>query len=330
MDFIRRCRNTVLRHGSFAALVLQVYLSTILGGAFAAVTDRPIQPAQRVQHERATNLPVMMHIHGLAYSRDGRRLFLATHYGLAVYHAGRWSMAPGPADDLTAIVATRDGLFSSGYTSTSAHGTNPLGLQRSLDYGATWTVSTLGSQSVFRIMAASYSAGAIYVYNDTASIAIGNPGFYYTLSDGKAWISASARQINIASAAHSLAVHPTKPNVVAASTDGGLLISTDFGQHFRHVFGRDFALAAWFDFDGDHIWVSQYRTTSRLSRLRWEDGRGASDVALPFSDGDGVAAISQSPVEPHQIAILTFKRDVYISSDGGRTWRRIVDKGKVN
>ena len=35
------------------------------------------------------------HVHGLAFSADGRQLFIPIHTGLAVYEDGRWSAAPG-------------------------------------------------------------------------------------------------------------------------------------------------------------------------------------------------------------------------------------------
>jgi len=38
----------------------------------------------------------LTHVHGLAYSSDGKRLMIPSHHGLAVYEAGKWSKAPGP------------------------------------------------------------------------------------------------------------------------------------------------------------------------------------------------------------------------------------------
>ncbi len=318
--------NAARRHALLAALLLGVASVPPLVDAFAATHGDSTLRAQSVS---ASDFPVMTHIHGLAYSRDGTRLFIATHNGLAVYHAGRWSMAPGAADDLTAIVATEGSLLSSGYSSTSGNAPNRLGLQRSRDNGVTWKALALSDQAALRVMGASYYARAIYVYNDSSNAVLRNQGFFYTQSDGTTWTVATARGVDIASAAHSLAVHPTQPGVVAASTDTGLLISEDFAQHFQHVYGKDFALAAWFDFDGIHIWLSQYLTRSRLTRLRWKDGKDANDVALPMSDEDGIAFICQNPVDFRQIVIATFKRDVYLSDDQGGTWRRIVDRGQA-
>ncbi|WP_080835059.1 hypothetical protein [Cohnella massiliensis] len=40
-----------------------------------------------------------MHLHGLGYSADGKRLFIPVHNGLKVYADGVWSDAPGEKHD---------------------------------------------------------------------------------------------------------------------------------------------------------------------------------------------------------------------------------------
>ena len=39
---------------------------------------------------------LLHHVHGLAFSSDGKQLLIPSHHGLAVYSEGRWSKAPGP------------------------------------------------------------------------------------------------------------------------------------------------------------------------------------------------------------------------------------------
>lgn len=46
------------------------------------------------------------HVHGLAYSADGKRLMIPSHYGLAVYQNGKWYKAPGPQHDYMGFSAT--------------------------------------------------------------------------------------------------------------------------------------------------------------------------------------------------------------------------------
>jgi hypothetical protein len=39
---------------------------------------------------------------------------------------------------------------------------------------------------------------------------------------------------------------------------------------------------------------------------------------------DAVAYIAQNPAKKNECAIATFTRDVYLSSDAGRTWKQIA------
>lgn len=67
------------------------------------------------------------HVHGLAYSQDGRRLMLPSHHGLAVYENGRWSIAPGPQHDYMGFTATAKSLYSSGHPAPGSGLVNPSG-----------------------------------------------------------------------------------------------------------------------------------------------------------------------------------------------------------
>ena len=46
------------------------------------------------------------HVHGLAYSGDGKRIMIPSHHGLAIYENGKWSKAPGPQHDYMGFSAT--------------------------------------------------------------------------------------------------------------------------------------------------------------------------------------------------------------------------------
>ena len=42
---------------------------------------------------------LLTHVHGLAYSADGKRLMIPSHHGLAIYENGKWTKAPGAEHD---------------------------------------------------------------------------------------------------------------------------------------------------------------------------------------------------------------------------------------
>jgi hypothetical protein len=79
----------------------------------------------------------LTHVHGLAYSPDGKRLMIPSHDGLAVYENGGWSKAPGPQHDYMGFSANAKNLYSSGHPAPDAGLVNPFGLIRSRDGGKT-------------------------------------------------------------------------------------------------------------------------------------------------------------------------------------------------
>ena len=88
----------------------------------------------------------LMHVHGLAYSVDGKRLMIPSHHGLAVYENGKWSKAPGPQHDYMGFSATAKHLYSSGHPAPGSGLVNPFGLIRSRDGGKTWEPEQLLSR----------------------------------------------------------------------------------------------------------------------------------------------------------------------------------------
>src|SRR2546423_10862068 len=80
----------------------------------------------------------LTHVHGLAYSPDGKRLMVPSHHGLAVYESGQWSKAPGPEHDYMGFSTTANYVYSSGHPAPGSGLVNPFGLLCSRDGGKTW------------------------------------------------------------------------------------------------------------------------------------------------------------------------------------------------
>src|SRR3954463_11964739 len=70
----------------------------------------------------------LMHVHGLAWSADGKQLIVPSHHGLAVYSGGHWSRAAGPTHDYMGFAATHDSLYSSGHPAPGSGLVNPFGV----------------------------------------------------------------------------------------------------------------------------------------------------------------------------------------------------------
>jgi len=83
-----------------------------------------------------------------------------------------------------------------------------------------------------------------------------------------------------------------------------------------------------FALDGQHLWFSSFAGKPTLTRMQWQTGQ-AESVELPPMDQDTVMYMAQHPVNTQEWAIATYKRDVYISADHGRTWKQIAKQGET-
>jgi photosystem II stability/assembly factor-like uncharacterized protein len=269
---------------------------------------------------------VLHHVHGLAYSADGKRLMIPSHHGLAVYENGKWSKAPGPQHDYMGFAATANSLYSSGHPAPGSGLVNPFGLLRSRDGGKTWDKLGLEGESDFHLLATGWNTNAIYVWNPAASSRIAQPGLAYTLNDGLAWKTARASGLD--GDLRALAVHPDDAATVAVATAKGVFLSRDSGERFVPILSGADGLSVFFDLDGRQIWYGSYDGRARLARAPL-GGDSAAAVKLPALDDDAVAFIAQNPRARKQYAIGTFRRSVFLSKDAGLTWTVIAERGNT-
>ncbi len=268
----------------------------------------------------------LTHVHGLAFTADGKQLMIPSHHGLAIYSDGRWSIAPGPQHDYMGFSATRSRLYSSGHPAPGSGLVNPFGLIRSDDGGRTWKKLGLEGETDFHVLATSYETHVVYVYNPAPNSRMQASGLHKTLNDGFMWIP--VRGAGIVGNPRALAVHPTESQTVVAATPTGLFLSEDGGEHFRRIAEGGDMLAATFDLDGRALWLSAHDGRPRLGKYDLKLGTRA-DVAVPVAQDDAILYIAQSPTARHTYAIATFARNVFLSEDSGKTWRLIADRGQA-
>jgi photosystem II stability/assembly factor-like uncharacterized protein len=219
---------------------------------------------------RAQGAVTLHHIHGLAYSPDGKRLMIPSHHGLAVFENGKWSKAPGPQHDYMGFAATRDRLYGRGHPAAGSGLVNPFGLIRSRDGGKTWEKLALEGETDFHLLATSGNTNAIYVWNPAPSSRLGAPGLHYTLNDGFAW--KRARAGGLRGEPRALAVHPDDPATVAVATSDGLYLSRDSGERFARAAGDGEGLSVFFDLNGKLVWFSAFDGQPRLARVPLSGG----------------------------------------------------------
>src|SRR4051812_11074831 len=191
--------------------------------------------AQHDHAQQASGAPqvTLVHVHGLAFSADGKRLMIPSHFGLAIYESGKWSKAPGPEHDYMGFSATANSIYSSGHPAAGSNLINPFGLLRSKDGGKTWDKLTLEGESDFHVMATSWNTNAIYVWNPASNSRMKQAGLHYSRNDGFSWSRATAK--GVAEHPYALAVHPDDPGLVALSAPDGVFQSGDSGESFARI-----------------------------------------------------------------------------------------------
>jgi photosystem II stability/assembly factor-like uncharacterized protein len=286
---------------------------TLLGLLLAALSVTAAEPA------------TLTHVHGLSYSADGTRILVPSHHGIAVYQNGRWTKAEGPAHDYMGYSATADALYSSGHPAPGSGLTNPFGLIKSSDGGKSWKKLGLEGESDFHVLATGYGTNTVYVINHSKNSRMDRPGIFHTGSDGLKWTRAAAKGLN--AEPKNLAAHPRDPATVAAGTADGLYLSRDAAESFERLFAGP-VMAAFFELDGQTLWFSSYADKASLMRLALKTGARPESVPIPSLTDDAVAYIAQNPKRRDEFAIATFKRDVFVSKDAGRTWEAIALKGE--
>ena len=297
---------------SKSRLSLRLFVATLLaGGAVLATAQQSV---------------TLTHVHGLAYSADGKRLMIPSHHGLAVYEAGKWRKAPGPEHDYMGFAATAKHLYSSGHPAPGSGLVNPFGLIRSRDGGRTWEKLGLEGETDFHLLATSWNTNAIYVWNPAPSSRMRAPGLHSTRNDGLLW--KPARAAGLEGAPRALAVHPDDAATVAVATERGVYLSRDSGERFTALASNVDGLAAHFELDGRHLWYGAFDGQPILARVALEGG-AAGKAALPPLARDAVAYIAQNPARRDEFAIATFRRNVYVSADQGRNWRQIATEGQA-
>src|SRR3989440_11051776 len=220
--------------------------------------------ARTIGTAHAQDSVTLMHVHGLSYSADGKRLMIPSHHGVAVYENGKWSKAPGPQHDYMGFSATSKHLYSSGHPAPGSGLVNPFGLIRSRDGGKTWDKLGLEGESDFHLLATSWNTNAIYVWNAAPNSRMQRVGLHSTLNDGLAWKAAAAK--GLAGDPFALAVHPEDAAIVAVATSSGVYLSRDYGERFTPL-AKAQALSVLFDLDGKQR--SEERRVGKEGRSRW-------------------------------------------------------------
>lgn len=209
------------RHATLmaATLVLAALAGCTTGGGGGAATVAGAGPA-------------FEHVHGLGLDPADDSVYVATHDGL--FRSGASGMAPVGATgrDLMGFTSAGPGiLLSSGHPAPDDELPNPVGLVESRDGGVSWTPLSLTGEVDFHAL--EVSSGIVFGYD-----AIG--GMLRASTDGgRTWEDRAAL------AALDIAVNPSDPTAVLATTEGGVVASRDGGRSFAAPNGTLLAYVSW-------------------------------------------------------------------------------------
>jgi WD40 repeat protein len=265
----------------------------------------------------------MTHIHGMGYSIDGERLMFAAHHGLLVYADGHWSEGPGYKHDYMGFAVHDQGFYSSGHPDPNSDLENPLGVVRSLDEGNSLELLAYYGQIDFHYLTVGYKTQTLYVYN-SHSHAVMEQGLYYSEDQGTTWAKTEATGVKGEITA--IATHPVESSIVVIGTDNGAFLSKDNGNSFESITSSQQITGLSFSPQGV-LYMGTYDQGKPGLLAFYSKMTETSPVHIPTMDEDVVTYIAVNPLSEQDMAISTYKKHVYTSNDGGKTWNQIVELG---
>jgi hypothetical protein len=243
--------------------------------------------------------PNLTHVHGLGVNPTDGSLYIATHTGL--FRAGDGATKPRRVGDseqdvMGFSVLGPDRFLGSGHPGPLQSGPSNLGLIRSDDGGKTWDSVSLLGESDFHVLRSEEPM----VYGFDAS----NSRLLVSADDGRSW-----EERDTPGAMLDLAIDPSNSARVVASTENGLVASSDRANSWHTLHDGPLALLTW-------------PTSNALYRVN-----GAGRVARSADGGrswDRMGSIGAQPAafasDGDNLYIALPNGTVKRSADAGETW----------
>ncbi|WP_369148004.1 F510_1955 family glycosylhydrolase [Streptomyces sp. R44] len=273
-------------------------LGAALTAAALALTLTACSSEDPAPADAAGSGSALSHIHGLGLRGD--TLYVATHQGLHSPDAdGRPVLVGDRRDDFMGFTVTAKGDFlAGGHPAPGGDGPADLGLIASADSGRTWREKSLAGKVDFHALDTAPDS-TVYGY-DSAN------GLLRVSADGVTWDDRAALR------ALDIAVSPSAPGTVLATTETGVVRSTDGGRSFAPASERVLAYVSWaapdalFGIDPDG--VLHRGTAGGTSWTRVAPVPGGAPQALTAVDARRLLVATQD--------------GVYESGDAGRSFER--------
>ncbi len=262
------------------------------------------------------------HMHGLAFSKDGKEVWIPAHEGIVVYRDGKWSNAPGKKHDYMGFSSTNDGFYSSGHPARGSDLPNPLGLIKSTDDGKTIETLALSGEVDFHGLTAGYRSHTLYVFNSSPNTLMPTPGFFSSTDEAETWKQSDFKGVTGQPVA--FAAHPDHAGTVSVAMDQGLFQSKDFGNTFENI-----------TFD-PRIAAINYAPNGKLlvstldGKLMMQSEEGWTDILLSNKRPEEIITyMAQNPIDSKEWVVATEQLNLWISRDQGGTWAPLASQGKL-
>ena len=164
----------------------------------------------------------MAHVHGLGVDPADDTLYAATHFGVFAVADGAASRVGNMQDTMAFTVVGPKTFLASGHPDFSEDDEPLMGLIESRDAGRTWQQLSLRGQADFH---------ALQVVDETVFGYDSTSGTFMTTTDRRTWERRSRVPLD------DFAVARDDAELVVATTDGGVLRSTDGGRSWDSVPG---------------------------------------------------------------------------------------------
>jgi hypothetical protein len=276
--------------GGLVAVVAVVAVVVLGGGDDGATSTTGADGAPAVE--------AIVDVHGLGVNPADGALYIATHTGLFRSPSGEATAVrvDAPEQDLMGFsVAGPDRFVASGHPGPQQQAPPSLGLLESRDRGQSWKTLSLSGEADFHVLRASGSA--VYAYDGALRA---------SRDGGRSWQQLQAPEQLI-----DIAIDPSDPDRILASTAAGVRSSTDGGRSWRATSLQAPVLLAWAR-TGEPFAIEGSGTVhaGSANAIRWKSaGRWEGQPAAFAADADGALYIAQGD------------GSVDMSADGGRTWR---------
>ncbi|MCA1055343.1 sialidase [Rossellomorea aquimaris] len=266
------------------------------------------------------------HLHGAGYPNAQEAFVIATHDGLLKYEDGKWSEANSKKHDYMGFSPYSEGFYSSGHPEEGSDLQNPLGLVKSTDYGASLEKLAFYGETDFHYLATGYDSGVVYVLNQEPNSEL-EAGLYSTDDEGQKWEKKKMDGFD-STGIGSMAVHPTDPNLFAIASRDGLFLSEDGGNSFNAktegVMTTGILLS-----EKTGVYSSIENGKITLVEFNLESGKETPLQAPDLKEDNPIMHITQNPDKPDELTVVTYKNDIYRTTDKGGEWEEIMSEGQI-